>query len=201
MILETIALLALGDSLVNPSLNPVETSWPELIGAANIGSPGATAPKWNRPPLVDLIVPAEIALVLIGTNDALNLQSTPERYRGDLERLIEEMLDRGVVEVVLLKMPLFDGIPPSDTLRLEAYHLVIEDLCTGPVTCGPDLNEVMLPEHYGADLIHPLQSGHDAIAVAVEEFLAPKPAPSLTPLGIGAVLSLLGGMSQIRLIF
>jgi lysophospholipase L1-like esterase len=126
---------------------------------------------------------AEIAVILLGTNDATGFMEDapipPDEYGRKLALLTRRLLDRDIDHVVLVSPPAQRGAPAEVQNRLAAYGRAIERLCQPmsrepsgerpAVICGPDLLGLLGPEHFEENDIHPNASGHRRIAEAVAE--------------------------------
>lgn len=128
---------------------------------------------------------AEFAVILLGTNDATGFMEDapipPDEYGGKLALLTRKLLDRETDHVVLVSPPAQHGAPVEVQQRLAAYGRAIERLCqplsrsSDPsgerpaVICGPNLLDLLGPEHFEGTDIHPNASGHRRIAEAVAE--------------------------------
>ncbi len=128
-------------------------------------------------------LPASIVVILLGANDAVGFGEDaplrPDEYARNLELLTRRLLDYGVGQVVLLPPTPHHAAPPRVRVRLFEYRFAIERLCramseegsTKPsaVICGPNLLDLLGPEHFEKNDVHPNASGHRRIAEAVAE--------------------------------
>lgn len=126
---------------------------------------------------------AEIAVILLGTNDATGFVEDapipPDEYGRKLELLTRRLLDRGTDHVVLVHPPPQRDAPAEVQTRLTAYGLAIERLCQSSpsepscerpaVVCGPNLLDQLGPEHFEKNDIHPNAAGHRRIAETVAD--------------------------------
>jgi lysophospholipase L1-like esterase len=117
-------------------------------------------------------LPADVALVLLGTNDAMGYMESGGRVdTRSFHRAIEEILDAldtaGVDEVVLAIPP--DSVRSDYHERLVEYRAVLQSLCAerSNVTCGPDFFAVLDPVwHFPDSDVHPNTEGHRQMAEA-----------------------------------
>lgn len=120
--------------------------------------------------------------VLLGNNDArftgLLTDPTPidpEDYGENLATLTDELLDGSLMVVLMTPTSRASTTLPAARERLAGYADEIADLCERRprIRCGPDLREVIDPEtdYAPSDGVHPNQSGHAAIADAVERWI------------------------------
>ncbi len=157
----------------------------------NGGCPGATTSDWrpDAPPRrytaeafvpyqrhVPRNMPVQLAVVMLGTNDAWAGYRTGgpvpvPRYKEEIERLVANLLRDGAEAILLTTTPPAPtGLPENFGTLLQGYASVIADLCktTKDVSCGPDVHELLDPV---SDLnpkdIHPNAKGHAAIAAAL----------------------------------
>lgn len=119
--------------------------------------------------LVDPTLPAEKAIVLIGTNDAL-LPASIWSYTVSVIEIIDGLLERGVGEILLLTPPPYAGDDPEVSAKSAAlanaiFHPV--GICARfeRVRCPPNLHRLMdTAEHFADGDIHPNAAGHELIA-------------------------------------
>lgn len=117
-------------------------------------------------------LPADVALVLLGTNDAMGFMELGGRvdtksFRLAIEELLDALNDAGVDDVIL-------AIPPDSVFiryheRLVEYRAVLQSLCAerSNVACGPDFFAVLDPVwHFPGGGIHPNAEGHQQMAEA-----------------------------------
>jgi len=128
-------------------------------------------------------LPTEIVIILLGTNDAIGYWEdspvSPDEFSRNVELLTRRLLDRGAGRVVLVPPPPQHHAPREVRLRLFGYRAAIERLCRvmssewsadlPPVLCGPNLLDLLGPEDFEKDDVHPNEQGHRRIAEAVAE--------------------------------
>lgn len=156
--------------------------------------------------LVLAFVPRDIAVVMLGTNDALdaNVAGSPSSayfYREGIELFALQLLADGVGTVVLVPPPNlpvgFAGSAAYD--QIEQYGEEIYQLCGAleGVVCGPDIYSILDPDlHFPLredgvtrDL-HPNALGHEIMAVEIFDTILYVPEPDLALLQISGGLSL-----------
>jgi len=215
-------MLFIGDSITSGAGLEPGTAYPELVATAfpalegvNAGCPGSATADWVRPgPTVgcgvagafDLLaapnLPAEIATILLGTNDAVGFFEpgpvSPASYRSNLEHVIAR-LEPETQWILLMTPPARGpGNPAADAL-LSSYRDEVLDLCSAPsdsVVCGPDVQLLLDPALHFSDGIHPDAVGHALIADALVSdlrLLVPEPATAM--LVLSALLAL-GGLRR-----
>lgn len=150
--------------------------------------------------LVAPVLPVDIVVILLGTNDAVGFGEDapfpPDEYARNLELLTRRLLDLGTGRVVLVPPPPNRPAPPEVQVRLFGYRAAIERVCRAmakerigappAVVCGPDLFDRLGPEDFERDDVHPNAQGHRRIAEAVAETieaLSQGRVPELDPLG------------------
>lgn len=164
----------------------------EDFGVVNVACPGASAIDWStsKPGTlcgtaeVDFVphglfrdralpeMPADVAVILLGTNDAMGFMESGARvdtpsFRLAIEELINALDDAGVDDVVLAIPP--DSVVSAYHERLVEYRAVLLSLCAERrnVACGPDLFAVLDPVwHFPDANVHPNAEGHRQIAEA-----------------------------------
>jgi lysophospholipase L1-like esterase len=122
--------------------------------------------------------PAEIATVLLGTNDAIQGDYptlTPAEYRANIEDITLQLLEDDVDTVILMTPPMLpDAIPLAGRIAVSNYRNQVLDLCSSieNVVCGPDLFALLnktthFPLLEGSEDerdLHPNAAGHLVIA-------------------------------------
>lgn len=134
--------------------------------------------------LIDPALPADIATIMLGTNDA-QVGAPRWIYLGSLIQIIDELLALGVGEVILMTPPPH----PSGFPLLASYSDGIPDLCEtiDGLTCGPDVYRLLDPvADFAAGNGHPNATGHAKIASALGAYIvSPEPSTaSLVLLGL-----------------
>jgi lysophospholipase L1-like esterase len=193
MIAATLAVLFIGDSITfGISSAPTGNGFADRLRGINIGCGGAPTAVWrpeagevaclgrfeNEP--IDywqtLVVPnaprAEVAVVMLGTNDAL-LGLPSQFYWYSIGRIVEGLQALGMAEVLLLPPPPAFGVSPEVQARLAGLAFLAGRLCEEleGVTCGPDVFNLLGPEDFAPGDVHPNRHGHRKIANALRSFL------------------------------
>jgi lysophospholipase L1-like esterase len=219
-----IRVVLLGDSITAGYVSaPVGPAFATLLAGSlgagfevvNIGCPGASSLDWSPgvgdslcPPLPAQLpnlyaalaatsLPADLVVVLLGTNDAIGL-GEPEplgaqTYHDAIDELVGGLLGDGAGRVMLATPPPNFASPPAQLL-LAAYAGEIVGLCGAPgdaVLCGPDLLSLLEVGDFASGDVHPNAAGHAKIAAALHESIVAVPEPA-SALLLGLGLSLLG---------
>jgi lysophospholipase L1-like esterase len=143
-------------------------------------------------------LPSEAATVLLGSNDAVGFFEPENQpvsvgdYAAALYAIVIDLLSDGVEYVVLMTAPRnYASQNPDVDLRLAAYREEVLQICSSDpmdgVLCGPDLYELLQPEHFASADVHPNAAGHLLIA---EELYAVVPEPQRDVLLAAAILQL-----------
>jgi lysophospholipase L1-like esterase len=162
----------------------------------NLGCGGATSFDWRPDTGVTICgglwinlwaervlpnVPAEIATVMLGTNDATGFFEpaplTGDAYAANIEAIVDGLHAAGVDQVMLMTPPArCTSAPQAVRDRLADYRLRIFTMClTKPgVVCGPDVYKLLDPvADFASCNVHPNAQGHaklgNALADAVED--------------------------------
>jgi lysophospholipase L1-like esterase len=141
-------------------------------------------------------LPADVATILLGTNDAIGF-FLPDRtaeadYESFMREIVDALFDGGVSSVVLMTAPVGNVSAEAETL-LAGYRDRIGGICldTASVVCGPDLFMLLDPvTDFAPGDLHPNATGHMKIAGALETTLLSLPEPGTGTL-VGLALSLL----------
>lgn len=119
-------------------------------------------------------LPADLATVMLGTNDATGFFEpapiTPEQYQANLTAIVNNLLQDGAAQVLLLSPPpMCDTANPEVVARLEAYRLIIGQMCAAmpDVTCGPDVYTLLDADDFQGCDVHPNGIGHLDLGIAV----------------------------------
>ena len=147
------------------------------------GAPGGLCPGLPLAgPLYDSRVrpnlPAEIATLMLGTNDAQGfLESRPVRpkeYQTALGEVVDQLFADGVGQVVLMTPPPQPCANFAVRLRLRAYRNAVSQLCTTrpSVVCGPNVHDLLGPSDFDGCDVHPNAAGHRKIGQALAATLA-----------------------------
>lgn len=198
----SVRVLLIGDSITAglvsaPKGPPYATLLAELLGPdfelVKLGCGGTSSLDWTRsrgavmcggdyalPNLYDKLVkpalPADLATVLLGTNDAKGIQEdhhiSAEEYEAALREIAGNLLADGVGQVMLLGPP-FIIHNVQAMLRIMKYGDALRRVCGGMerVVCGPDVRFLLDAEDFANGNIHPNASGHRKIAEALAEAL------------------------------
>ena len=135
-------------------------------------------------------LPAETAIVLFGTNDAVGFGEPriepvePDAYGAAIDELVTALLSGGVQTVILMAPPKFNskGIPnpnfePPNVL-LAQYREKVRARCNveDGVVCGPDLYELLdIATDFAPGDVHPNANGHEKIEAALYPFVIAVP--------------------------
>jgi len=135
-------------------------------------------------------LPADVATLLLGTNDATAFFLPDRTPLDDYEDFMREILDGlfggGVASVVLMTAPAANVSEVAVEL-LAGYRERVGQICqdTAFVVCGPDLYALLDPAtDFAPGDVHPNAVGHAKIAGAVAASLRSIPEP-----GTGALLA------------
>ena len=227
-----IRVLTIGDSItlgvVSVPTGPAYVdSLAELLGpdydVVNIGCGGANAFNWrpaagnasclgrnmNIPldyfdDLVDPNTPAEIATIMLGTNDA-SIGLPFGIYNASLIQITQGLFDRDIEKVVLMTPPPHPSTDPSTQNLIASYVTGILDSDTGlcatidNVLCGPNVFELLdSSSDFAPSDVHPNEMGHAKIASALFDVIVAIPEPSTSLLQMTALLTVLGLASYRR---
>jgi lysophospholipase L1-like esterase len=138
------------------------------------------AREWVEPNLYGAFVspqlPAEFAVVLLGTNDSGNPHASErmaDDYEAALRALVGGLLADGAERIVLMTPPPVHG-RMKRYLRLQQLRLRVQAICEDrpEVICGPDLFALLKAEDFETGNAHPNGAGHEKIARALGETLA-----------------------------
>jgi lysophospholipase L1-like esterase len=120
------------------------------------------------------LLPAEVVVVLLGTNDSIGLggEIEPGEYGRRMRLLTAQLVEHGARQVLLLAPPFINNDVKA-SVRLQGYGREIAAICAegGGVSCGPDLFDLLPASDFGRNDLHPNGRGHARIAVAVEAAL------------------------------
>jgi lysophospholipase L1-like esterase len=180
-----VRVLLVGDSITRGVVAgqggpPYAERLAELLGdgyaIANLGIGGTNTQDWTRPAAQARFAreaPADLAVVLLGTNDAMGHPRreplTPESYESALRELIGGLVASGVERVILMTPP--PSVNPRAVRRLPSYRQRILAICDSEphTSCGPDLL-MLLDTAEDIDpigYVHPTARGHEKIAAAL----------------------------------
>jgi lysophospholipase L1-like esterase len=161
--------------------------WRYQVVAA--GCPGSTSHDWTRdgaeigcsmsnayPELGRPCLPAEIVVILLGSNDAVGFLEerplSPEVYAQAMHRLVRRVHRDGGARVLLLGPPPSPLAWPPAARRLQHYSEALAALAEREpdVSMGPDLQQFIdLDRHFGERTAHMNAEGHRLVG----ERLAP----------------------------
>lgn len=194
-------VLLVGDSITAGNVSePKGPPYPELL-AASLGKeiaievaacsgstawdwrpsadPMSCAGEWTAPnPYVALAIPglpADAAVVLLGTNDSAGAwaaQRTADDYEAALREIVTGLLADGADRVVLMTPPpVYHRL--KRYVRLQDLRLRVQAICddVSGVICGPDLYRLLVREDFEPGNVHPNAAGHAKIARALGETL------------------------------
>lgn len=198
-------VLLIGDSITQgavsgtpgpPYANVVATDLGPVFDVRNLGCGGATSFDWRPDTGVTICgglfinlwaervlpnLPAEIATVMLGTNDATGFFEpaplTGANYGANIQAIVDGLHAAGVGQVILMTPPArCTSAPQAVRDRLADYRLRLFTMClTKPgVVCGPDVYKLLDPvADFAACDVHPNAQGHaklgHALADAVED--------------------------------
>jgi lysophospholipase L1-like esterase len=140
-------------------------------------------------------LPADIATVMLGLNDALGFFLTeptaPNDYDAHMREIVDALFDGGVTTVMLMTAPIPENVSDVTEAFLVAYGDVVGSMCAtlAGVVCGPDLSTLLDPIlDFESGNIHPNAAGHAKIAQSLSLALIAVPEPTTaTLLGTGIV--------------
>lgn len=177
MSLLLVSFLLIGDSITAGTVSePIGPSYAELVGGVNRGVSGQSTRDWLPGlSLFDALPAAYTVTLLLGTNDASGfLEPGPvpvEEYEANLRSIIAALYEHGTLRVIVMTPPrnfaAWDNAAPD---RLRGYRQAVLWLCSeGVAECGPDVHELLGPEHFAVGDVHPNGAGHALIAEALPE--------------------------------
>lgn len=121
-------------------------------------------------------LPAALATVMLGTNDATGFFEPqpipPDQYRSNMEALVGQLLQDGAEQVLLLTPPPMCATTHPDVVaRLEGYRVELAEMCASmaQVVCGPDVYTLLEPDDFQGCDVHPNGLGHLDIGVALAD--------------------------------
>lgn len=134
-------------------------------------------------------LPADIVVVLLGTNDAMGPQlrgpPSPDAYTANVRKLSRALLDGGAAQIVLMTPPPIGGrdeVANPIQARVASYAAQVRKLCKelDRIVCGPDLFRLIDREKdfIEGDVLHPNQAAHTRIGAALADVvreLSPEP--------------------------
>lgn len=187
-------VLLIGDSITRGRVAgeagpPFAERLPAILGdgyaVTNLALEGSNTHDWledERRALIREHTPADVAAVLLGTNDAMGFPRreplSVEAYDVALRELVALLLRSGVARVILMTPPRTPN--PRGVERLPSYRQRIRRFCrsTPQVECGPDLFRLLAPpgDFEPDDRIHPNARGHEKIARALAAAIRGRPA-------------------------
>ncbi len=194
MIALALSVVLIGDSIsFGYSSEPFGPPFAVLLPyeVVNLAIPGATFREWglsdsdiNLYPTVPPHLPADVATILLGTNDSRRKTPTPiepPEYAERMAEMVDNLLEDGARRVVVMSAPRnFATTDPAIHNRLQAYREVTLDLCEPPgdrIECGPDVWQLLGPEHFAPNNVHPTGEGHaiiaEELAIVIPEASAP----------------------------
>lgn len=150
-------------------------------------------------------LPAQIASVLLGTNDALGFflpERTPvDDWEGYMRALVDGLFQGGVESVILMTSP-DANVSAEAAALLHGYSERTDEICadTAGVICGPDLSELLDPvADFATNDVHPNGAGNAKIANALVGTILAVPEPDPRGLlGLGLASSLLASDGRRR---
>ncbi len=149
-----------------------------------LSQPGTDCGLWGQKPpgLFEALampeLPADFAILLLGTNDAVGYnEPEPVRagvYGRSLAEVTQNLLSAGAGKVILIAPPHVPHVPKPNwrgaEQRLRNYGRQVRRICSANprVVCGPDLFDLLdVREHFESQNLHPNRSGHEVIATAL----------------------------------
>lgn len=122
------------------------------------------------------LLPADVVVVLLGSNDAPGYREPapiePEDYGENLRAISRALLRDGAGRVLLMSAP-----PSYHRIkryrRLMSLRAQVEAVCKSEprVDCGPNLFDLLAPDDFAPEGLHPNATGHQHIAEALERSL------------------------------
>ncbi len=145
-------------------------------------------------------LPFDVATILLGTNDAIQLVA-PWAYEGFIEEIIDGLLADGIQKVFLMIAPqLPTTFGPLFRAQIGYYGGKILDICDtegDAIYCGPDLAFLLDLQIHFDDLdgwpgrdVHPNSAGHAVIANALYDSIMAAPEPGSNVLSVSALVTL-----------
>ncbi len=142
-------------------------------------------------------LPAQVATVLLGTNDSVGFflpESTPvDDWEGYMREILDGLFAGGVHTVILMAAP-DANVSETAVSLLHGYRDRVNTICadTAGVVCGPDLIDLLDDvSDFAPGDVHPNASGHAKIADALTQAILAVPEPDtvlLVGLGLAAGL-------------
>jgi lysophospholipase L1-like esterase len=128
--------------------------------------------------LVIPALPVDVAVLLLGSNDAHGYRErepiSVEEYGTNLRAIADALLSGGAERVVLMSAP-----PTYHRVkryrRLMSLRAQVSQICgdVERIDCGPNLFDLLAPEDFAPENLHPNGEGHVKIAQALAETLQP----------------------------
>jgi lysophospholipase L1-like esterase len=132
-----------------------------------------SAPATLYATFVEPALPVDLAVVVLGVNDAMGFAEgrvPAGEYGKALRELATSLLADGADRVLLVA-------PPPVFHRQSVFARLVQEgreqraICAGSqdVVCGPDLLRLLKRDDYGGDSLHPNGAGHAKIATALAQ--------------------------------
>ncbi|MCB0351216.1 MAG: SGNH/GDSL hydrolase family protein [Bdellovibrionales bacterium] len=153
--------------LPSPNTRPIATTWPEPYTEQ-----GSIFNLRAQPHL-----PAKIAIVMLGTNDAVGfMKPNPTdvlTYSLNIFKIIGQLTKAGVESIILLPPPkrFYDGEEVDKRIKRYINSLRSYSLSIRSVQLGPNFYEILTPEDFEGLDVHPNQKGHQKIADEVIQYV------------------------------
>jgi lysophospholipase L1-like esterase len=169
---ESVRVLLLGDSITAGAVSGAsDLAYPQRRGGGRrCGERDVSPDLYHAVALPEL--PVDVSVVLLGSNDAHGfLEREPislEEYAENLRAIARALLRDGSGRVLLMSAP-----PTYHRIkryrRLMSLRAQVERVCASEprVACGPNLFDLLAPEDFEPQNLHPNAQGHERIAQAL----------------------------------
>jgi lysophospholipase L1-like esterase len=210
---DSITAGTVGDDAGAPYADLTAARLPAKFDVVNLGQGGSSTPYWvpGTPcfpicpstgslysNLVEPELPADIATILLGANDALGLLlNTPTdkaSYEANLRDLADALFQSGIRDVLVMTPARFASDAWDEAFEGYRDGVLAVAADDDRIHLGPDLFTLIDPalDYAPDDSIHPSAAGHEKISAALVAALIELPEP-----GTG-VLLVLGALVAVR---